>query len=129
VSVPAHVQRLHRQPDRFDPNHRNSLRNTAPHCRAAVTGHCTVINVLPRRTSTRLSSLPPDAQGIVTGTNGGARTGTGNLPASDASKTASARSACITQRRNRFAFSPLESATEASDTPGFRHAATDSALN
>ena len=48
----AHVQRLHRQPQLIDANHRNSSRLQAASCAAAATGHTSDSVVAPRRSST-----------------------------------------------------------------------------
>ena len=126
VDSSSHVQRLNGQPSRIDADHLMSSRSSSAHSPAADAGQCTLTVLAPRRTSIRIVAsvaLEESATGIKppgfsAATLGAVdRVGTSKVPLS----------ACNTQRRSRFAFSPRARATDASDTPGCRHAATASA--
>lgn len=124
----AHVEWFHRQPRRIDTDHFMSSRSSSAHSRAPEVGQCTLSLLEPRRSSMRIAHSA--LWGTATGTKA-APLSIGTLAAAGAAATGSvpARSASTTQRRSRFAFSPRASATAAIDTPGCRHAATDSARN
>src|SRR6478672_12273411 len=121
----AHVDRLDRQPDRVDSDHRSSSRIQAAHCNAAAHGQVTVIAVAPRRSSMRMAAGASSAGGNCAGTKAVATTPMEVL----ASAPPPRRSASRTQRRARFALTPWAIATAALDTPGELHAATTCALN
>jgi hypothetical protein len=134
VSARAHVDGLDRQPHGVDTDHRSSSRIQLAHSAAAPLGQLTLIAVLPRRSSMRMSAGAAAIDGgSANGTNAGAACVTWGASPQDAGSIAPplspSPSHCATQRRSRFAFKPRLNATAAIDTPGWRHAAIASALN
>src|SRR4249920_1473917 len=109
IGACPHVERLDRQPDCVDPDHRSNSRSQAAHSDAAAHGQLTLIMVAPRRSSIRMST------GAVT--TGGNCNGTKVVAAAPPTALANAppprRSASPTQRRARFALTPLAIATAA----------------
>ncbi len=69
ISTGAHVDRMDRQPDRIDPDHRSSSRIQAAHSDAPAQGQLTLIAVAPRRSSMRMSAGASAAGGNVSATN------------------------------------------------------------
>ncbi len=88
VGARAHVQRLARQPNRIDSDHRNHSRSQAAHSPVADTGQLTLTVAAPRRTSMRMSA-------------GGAGVGSGGASTGKAMK--GAGDGCIWTARERLA--------------------------
>ena len=65
----AHVQRVRRQPDGIDADHRSNSRIQLAHSASAAIGQATVIVVGPRRSSTRMSPTGGAGACICTATN------------------------------------------------------------
>ena len=134
IGSAAHVDRLGREPHRFDADHRRTSRTQAAHSLAEPTGHVTFRVVAPRCNSMWMSAAMGDAGvGIGNGKNLGVRVLAGlafwvSLAALPSSISAPI-SDSLTHRRTRFALMPLAIATEADDTPGLQQAATICALN
>ena len=104
----AHVQRLDRQPHRFDADHRSSSPNHALQAAAAASGQLTFTTVDPRRSSITIScDVTTGDLCTSTGTNaafaGIALAGATLRPAIGPVPW-TARSAATTQRRKRLAF-------------------------
>jgi hypothetical protein len=97
------------------------------HSRACDAGHCK-LNRLVRLRSSIWITLSVEPEGRDTGTKPSARSGAWLGLAGRIAMGASPRSASLTQRRKRFAFSPRANATAAIDTPGCWHSPTASAL-
>ena len=123
----SHVQRFNGNPCGIDADHFMSVRRSSAHSRACDAGHCK-LNRLVRLRSSIWITLSVEPEGTDTGTKPSARSGAWLGLAGRIAMGASPRSACLTQRRKRFAFSPRANATAAIDTPGCWHSPTASAL-
>lgn len=110
IGTSPHVHRLDREPHRIDADHRNSSRIQAAHAGAASTGQLTLIAVVPRRSSIRISA-PWAGVGNCIGTKAAAGGGvTGRLWLGNAALgrlPTEGVSAARTQRLSRLALMPL----------------------
>jgi len=142
LGASAHVQRLTRQPDRLDPDHRSSSRSHSAQSDAADVGQLTVTCRSPRRTSMRTSlpdglacgALASVGSGIVKATNRCGPGLTATVPLAVTVSMAAVSSHCLTPRPRRhcltkFAFRPNDKATAAVDAPGSLQAAKTSRFN
>ena len=132
----AHVQGLHTEPQRLDPEHRSHAPSQLAHVLAASVGQLTVSAVSPRRISIWMVGAMLGAMGGADATPtamnvaAGADNGVGN----DALGMAHSRGALPSprsdiQRRARLALMPCASAMPATEAPGLRHADTTACLN
>ena len=132
-SASTHVQRLDRQPQRLDTNHRNHSRSHVPQAAASCTGQPTETLLGPRRNSMRMSATGAGPAPTLTGTNlpaPAAVISSQQAPAARARPTPVAqRCVWIYQRRSKLSFRPYDSATDAIDTPGRQHTCATCALN
>jgi len=123
----SHVQRLNVNPGGIDADHFMSARSNSVHSRACDAGHRKLSRFAPLRSSIRIGlSLGPE--GRDTRRKPSALAGAGLGLDGRTAIGASPRSASLTQRRKRFAFSPRARATAAIDTSGCWHSPTASAL-
>ena len=133
VGAGAHVHRVDGQPDRVDADHRSISRSQTAQAPACDAGQRMTIVVGPRESSMWMSGGDSAAAGagICTATKAGRSPAdvalTAILPLRPTA-TALTRSASTTQRLSMLAFKPLDSATDAIDTLGCRHARTTWAL-
>ena len=69
IQAGSHVQRLHGNPGRIDPDHRVSSRRSAAQSDAADTGHCTITVPALLRSSIRIAGSA--GMGVVRGPGSG----------------------------------------------------------
>src|SRR5439155_1754302 len=117
----SHVQRLNGQPHCVDADHFSSSRIHAAHSVAADAGHVIATDVVPRRSSMRMSAAATGVDGASGSAMNRSMLGAG----------VAASSQGLARRRHlctRLAFRPCASATLATDAPGAAHSASTRAF-